>query len=128
VSALIQPAKRGITAISLPVWVVLGALAGIVVGVALGERTAVLQPFGSAYAMMLQIAVYPYLICVLICGLGRLTPAMARRLFGAGWAVCLFLWGVTLLAIWLLALAIPSTPASSVLMPAAAQFPSALDA
>ena len=99
----------------------LGALAGIVAGVALGQRTAVLQPFGSAYAMMLQIAVYPYLICVLICGLGRLTPAMARRLLGAGWAVCLFLWGVTLAAIWLLALAIPSTPAPSVLMPATAQ-------
>jgi proton glutamate symport protein len=121
VSALTQPAKRGITAISLPVWVVLGALAGIVAGVALGQRTAVLQPFGSAYAMMLQIAVYPYLICVLICGLGRLTPAMARRLLGAGWGVCLFLWCVTLAAIWLLALAIPSTPAPSVLMPAAAQ-------
>ena len=120
-SALTQPAKRGITAISLPVWVVLGALAGIVAGVVLGQRTAVLQPFGSAYAMMLQIAVYPYLICVLICGLGRLTPAMARRLLGAGWAVCLFLWGVTLAAIWLLALAIPSTPAPSVLMPATAQ-------
>jgi len=121
VSALTQPAKRGITAISLPVWVVLGALAGIVAGVVLGQRTAVLQPFGSAYAMMLQIAVYPYLICVLICGLGRLTPAMARRLLGAGWGVCLFLWCVTLAAIWLLALAIPSTPAPSVLMPAVAQ-------
>jgi Na+/H+-dicarboxylate symporter/ABC-type amino acid transport substrate-binding protein len=121
VSALTQPAKRGVTAISLPVWVVLGALAGIVVGVALGERTAVLQPFGSAYAMMLQIAVYPYLICVLICGLGRLTPAMARRLLGASWGVYLFLWCVTLAAIWLLALAIPSTPAPSVLMPATAQ-------
>jgi proton glutamate symport protein len=121
VSAPAQPAKRGITAISLPVWVVLGALAGIVAGVVLGQRTAVLQPFGSAYAMMLQIAVYPYLICVLICGLGRLTPAMARRLLGAGWGVCLFLWGVTLAAIWLLALAIPSTPAPSVLMPATAE-------
>ena len=120
-SALPQSAKRGITAISLPVWVVLGALAGIVAGVVLGQRTAVLQPFGSAYAMMLQIAVYPYLICVLICGLGRLTPAMARRLLGAGWGVCLFLWCVTLGAIWLLALAIPSTPAPSVLMPATAE-------
>ncbi|HEY4892354.1 MAG TPA: cation:dicarboxylase symporter family transporter, partial [Reyranella sp.] len=120
-SALPQSAKRGITAISLPAWVVLGALAGIVAGVVLGQRTAVLQPFGSAYAMMLQIAVYPYLICVLICGLGRLTPAMARRLLGAGWGVCLFLWGVTLAAIWLLALAIPSTPAPSVLMPATAE-------
>lgn len=105
-------------AIPLPVWVVLGALAGIVAGVVLGERTAVLEPLGSAYAMMLQIAVYPYLICALIYGLGRLTPAMARRLFRASWGVYLFLWCVTLAAIWLLALAIPPTPPPSVLTPA----------
>ena len=78
-------------------WVVLGALAGIVAGVVLGERTIVLQPLGSAYAMMLQIAVYPYLLCALIYGLGRLTPAEAKRLFGAGWGVYLFMWCVTLL-------------------------------
>jgi proton glutamate symport protein len=84
VSALTQPAKRGITAISLPVWVVLGALAGIVAGIVLGQRTAVLQPFGSAYAMMLQIAVYPYLICVLICGLGGGGGGGGRRGGGGG--------------------------------------------
>ena len=91
-------------------WVVLGAFAGIVAGVVLGERTIVLQPLGSAYAMMLQIAVYPYLICALIYGLGRLTPAEAKRLFGAGWGVYLFMWCVTLVAIWLLGRVIPPTP------------------
>jgi proton glutamate symport protein len=35
--------------------------------------------------MMLQIAVYSYLICALISGLGRLTPAKALRLFRASW-------------------------------------------
>jgi proton glutamate symport protein len=121
VSAPSESAKRGLRAISLPVWVVLGALAGIVAGVALGERTAVLRPFGSAYAMMLQIAVYPYLICALISGLGRLTPAMALRLFRASWGVYLFLWCVTLAAIWLLAQAIPATPLPSVMTPATAE-------
>lgn len=114
-----KPTRLGIRAIPLPLWVALGAVAGIVIGVVLGERTAVLQPLGSAYAMMLQIAVYPYLICALIYGLGRLTPAEAKRLFGAGWSVYLFLWCVTLLAIWLLSRVIPPIPDPSILTPAA---------
>ena len=114
-----KPTRRGVRALPLPIWVVLGALAGIVAGVVLGERTIVLRPLGSAYAMMLQIAVYPYLICALIYGLGRLTPAEARRLFGAGWGVYLFMWCVTLVAIWLLGRVIPPTPDPSVLTAAA---------
>lgn len=98
----------------------LGALAGIIAGVVLGARTAVLAPLGSAYAMMLQIAVYPYLICALIVGLGRLTPVTALRLLRASWGVYLFLWAITFIAIWLLALAIPPPPTPSVLSAATA--------
>ena len=58
-STAAKPLRRGVRAVPLPIWVVLGALAGIVAGVVLGERTPVLQPLGSASAMMLQIAVYP---------------------------------------------------------------------
>ncbi len=119
-TAAAKPIRHRVRAIPLPLWVVLGALAGIVAGVVFGERTSVLQPVGSAYAMMLQIAVYPYLLCALIYGLGRLTPAEARRLFGAGWSVYLFMWCVTLVGIWLLARVIPPTPDPSVLTAAAA--------
>jgi Na+/H+-dicarboxylate symporter len=116
-SPLTQSAKRGIGAISLPGWVLLGALAGAVAGVVFGERAAILEPVGSAYAMMLQISVYPYLLSALLYGLGRLTPAMARRLFRASWGVYLFMWCLTFAGIWLLALAIPAPPLPSVLTP-----------
>jgi hypothetical protein len=79
-----------------------------------GERAQILEPVGSAYALMLQIAVYPYLLCALLVGLGRLTPGMARRLFNASWGPYLFMWAVTLGSIWLLARAIPPTPPPSV--------------
>jgi proton glutamate symport protein len=118
-STAARSAKRGVSAIPLPMWVVLGALAGIVTGVVLGERTKVLQPVGSAYAMMLQIAVYPYLICALIYGLGRLTSGEAKQLLRASWSIYLFLWCITLLAIWLLARVIPPTPDPSVLLASA---------
>jgi len=60
------------------------------------------------------------MLVLLIYGPGRLTPAEAKRLFGAGWGVYLFMWCVTLVGIWLLARVIPPTPDPSVLTAAAA--------
>jgi proton glutamate symport protein len=67
-------------ALTLPQRILLGAILGIATGVVFGERAAVLQPIGDAYGAMLQIAVYPYLLCSLMYGLGRLTPVTALRL------------------------------------------------
>jgi Na+/H+-dicarboxylate symporter/ABC-type amino acid transport substrate-binding protein len=109
--------KRGIHALGLPVWILIGATTGILAGVVFGERTVILRPIGSAYGMMLEGAVYPYLLSSLLYGLGRLAPAMARRLLGASWAVYLFMWSTTFAAIRLLACAIPETPFPTVLTP-----------
>ena len=107
--------------IGLPVWILIGAAAGVIAGVVFGERTAILKPLGSAYAMMLQVAVYPYLLCSLLWGLGRLQPAMARRLFAASWSVYLLMWSLTFGAIWLISWAIPSAPLPTVVTPQTAQ-------
>jgi Na+/H+-dicarboxylate symporter/ABC-type amino acid transport substrate-binding protein len=108
-------AQRGLRAVSLPAWILIGAVAGILTGVVFGERTGILQPIGEAYARMLEMAVYPYILCSLLHSLGRLTPGMARRLLASGWGVYVFLWAVTLGSIRLLALAIPPSPLPSVL-------------
>src|ERR1700733_12539622 len=104
----VSPAKGA--GITLPQWILIGAVLGIAAGVLVGERTAVLQPIGDAYGAMLQIAVYPYLLCSLMYGLGRLTPVTALRLLRAGWLPFLFLWSLTLASLWVLAHAIPPTP------------------
>ena len=93
----------------LPQQILLGALLGIACGIFFGQRTAFLQPIGDAYGAMLQIPVYPYLICSLMYGLGRLTSATARQLLGATWIPFLFLWILTLTTLWVLAHAIPPT-------------------
>ena len=106
--------------VGLPVWILIGAAAGIAAGVVFGERAAILKPLGSAYAMMLQVAVYPYLLCSLLWGLGRLQPAMARRLLASSWAVYLLMWSLTFGAIWLISRAIPPPPPPVVLTPQSA--------
>jgi proton glutamate symport protein len=100
---------RGSTS-KLPEKILLGAIFGIAFGLLIGERAAFLQPVGDAYGAMLQIPVYPYLICSLMYGLGRLTSTTARQLLGAIWMPFLFLWILTLGTIWALAHAIPPTP------------------
>jgi proton glutamate symport protein len=96
---------------SLPKRIVLGAVLGIAAGIVLGDRAAILQPIGDAYGAMLQIAVFPYLLCTLMYSLGRLTSPMALRLLRAGWVPFVFLWILTLATIWVLAYAIPPAPA-----------------
>src|SRR6516164_1200999 len=94
-------------AASLPLWVLVGAALGILTGVTLGERTAILHPLGVVYAMMLESVVYPYILSSLIVGLGSLASARARRLVRASWAVYLFLWIAVFVAVFALAQAIP---------------------
>jgi len=70
---------------SLGVMVCIGGFAGILAGIFFGDYCRVLSPIGSAYIMLLQSAVFPYLICSLIYGLGSLAPATALQLFKRGW-------------------------------------------
>ena len=100
-------ARSRSVAARLPLWVLIGAFLGVLAGITFGERTAVLQPLGVVYAMMLESVVYPYILSSLIVGLGSLAGARARRLFHASWAVYLGLWVTVLAALVALALAIP---------------------
>src|ERR1700679_3873247 len=115
----ISPTRNA--AVGLPKRILVGAVLAIGTGLVFGERAAVLQPIGDAYGAMLQIAVYPYLFCSLMYGLGRLTPVTARQLLRAGWIPFLFLWSLTLGTIWILAHAIPPTPPPLSLTAAALQ-------
>ena len=85
-------ARSRLMAASLPVWVLAGALVGILAGLTFGERMAVLQPVGVVYAMLLESVVYPYILSSLIVGLGSLAPARTRALIRASWMLYLFLW------------------------------------
>ncbi|MGD9509805.1 MAG: cation:dicarboxylase symporter family transporter, partial [Geminicoccaceae bacterium] len=102
----------------LPAYILASALLGAIAGIAVGQRAAVLEPIGLAYAKMLEIAVFPYLVCSLLVGLGGLARARGIRLLKASWGVYLSLWGLTFLTILLLAAFIPAAPPPAVITPA----------
>lgn len=91
-------------------WIGVGAASGLVTGILGGAACGVLEPLGKAYVMLLESVVYPYLISSLMHGLGRLSPAMALRLFKKSWPFYLAVWFGTLGIIYLLSLAFPSPP------------------
>lgn len=95
---------------SLAAWIGVGAAGGVLTGIFAGDACKVLQPVGSAYVMLLESVVYPYLISSLLHGLGRLSPKVALRLLKKSWPFYLAAWGGTLGIIYLLSLAFPSSP------------------
>lgn len=103
----------------LPAFVLTAAFLGVLAGIVLGERTAILQPVGIAYAMMLESVVYPYLLSSLIGGLGGLAQVRAWRLFRASWSVYLALWVVAFAMILALGAAIPASPPPVAIVPGA---------
>ncbi|MEM9257386.1 MAG: cation:dicarboxylase symporter family transporter [Pseudomonadota bacterium] len=76
----------------LPFWVLLGAALGVCIGLFNPYIASLLQPVGEIYIRLMEVVVLPYLIASLILGLGRLTPATARRLLGNSWVAYLILW------------------------------------
>jgi len=98
-------AKGGTQVSILPL--LIGAGLGIFTGVFFGDYSAVFRPIGQIYIMLLEVAVYPYLIASLLHGLSSMSPDRAWRLFKSGWPFYLFIWAVTFGLLALLSLAIP---------------------
>src|SRR5215469_9632413 len=88
---------------NLPIWILVSAFGGIIVGLTIGPRAAVLHPVGLAYSMMLESVIYPYILSSIIGGLGGLSRARAMRLFKVSWVVYVVLWTVVFAAIFALA-------------------------
>ena len=91
----------------------MGGVLGIALGVFLGDYARFLRPIGQLYVMLLEVAVYPYLICSLLHGLGSMSPSQARKLFFSGWRFYVALWIITFGLLIVLAQGIPQALSTS---------------
>jgi len=93
--------------------VLIGLVAGIGVGLFVGERAAVLQIAADAYIKLLQMTVLPYITLSLVGGLGALRKADAARLGIRAGIVLLTLWAVALVAVFTFPAMFPHIQAAS---------------
>ncbi|MBX7066292.1 MAG: cation:dicarboxylase symporter family transporter [Parachlamydiales bacterium] len=95
--------------LTLGVQILLAVVLGIGTGLFFGPLTSILAPVGSAYTMLLQMAVLPYIAFSIIHGLGSMTPDIGKKVFKSGWLYFLSLWIFVFLLIYLLSSLIPRT-------------------
>lgn len=93
--------------------VIIGGVLGIVLGIFVGDDARFLRPIGRLYVMLLEVAVYPYLICSLVHGLGSMSPSHAWKLFLSGWRFYVALWIITFGLLIVLAQGIPEALSTS---------------
>jgi len=99
----------------LPYWVLGGAIFGVVSGIVFGDHCAMLRPIGTAYVDLMEVVVFPYIICSLLHGLGSMPPATAWLLLRRSWVVFVGVWAITFLVIFLMSLSIPVVQGPSVI-------------
>lgn len=103
--------------INLPIKILIGAVAGILTGLLIGEDAAVLNFIGDAYVQLLVMCVYPYLIASLLHGLGKLDTRTSMNVFRNSWHFYLLAWGVSLVFIILLSFVFPLSDTPKVIIP-----------
>ena len=88
-------------------------MAGVALGVFLGELAAPFQPLADAYVRLLQMTVLPYMIVSLIAGLGSLSPGEARRMLSRVGAILALLWALSIGFAFLIRVSFPAWETAS---------------
>src|ERR1700722_10023069 len=95
--------------ISLGYQVILAIVLGIIVGLFFGPYCSIFNPIGEIFFMLLQMVVLPYLLFLLIHGLGSLSPVIGKKLFSNGWIFFLVLWATGGVVVYALLTLIPTS-------------------
>jgi len=93
--------------------ILIGLGLGLLVGVSLGERAAILQFAADGYLRLLQMTVLPYIMVSLVTGIGSLDPRRARDLFLKVGALTLVLWSLSLAVVFVMPLGFPAIQTAS---------------
>jgi Na+/H+-dicarboxylate symporter len=93
--------------------ILIGVVAGILVGVFLGNLVEPFDVAGKVYVSLLQMTVLPYVVVSLIGKIGKLTMVEAKRLGGRAGIILLALWGISLLTVVIMPLFLPAWEAGT---------------
>jgi Na+/H+-dicarboxylate symporter len=99
--------------LSLDVQILIGLLAGIALGLFLGDCCAVLEPAADAFIKIMQITVLPSVVVYIIAGIGSLKPSHAREVIVKGAQVLLLFWSVGIFFYFAMQFAFPVLHISS---------------
>jgi proton glutamate symport protein len=102
--------RERLSSVSLALRVLVGAFLGILCGLIFGDYCTLLAPVGSAYVMMLQAVVYPYIICLVLLGIAELSREKCLRLFKHSWPFYVAAFGLTLGIMRALGSGLPPAP------------------
>jgi Na+/H+-dicarboxylate symporter len=90
-----------------------GLVAGVAVGLFLGERATALNWAADGFVKLLQMTVLPYVVLSIVTSLGSLGYAEARTLGIRAGAVLVGLWAIALVFTFLIPLAFPEVQTAS---------------
>jgi len=99
-----KPARR----LNLTSLIWIGLFSGVALGFFIGEVADKLRVLGDVYVGLLQMTVLPYIVVSLITNIGRMSFDEARLLAGKGLIVILCLWGIGVVAVFILGTAFPT--------------------
>jgi Na+/H+-dicarboxylate symporter len=100
--------------------ILIGLVAGAVVGLFFGERAAILDWPARAFVQLLGVTVLPYLVTSIVAGIARGTVADGRRLLSRGGLALLVLWAVSLAIVFVSPFVLPPEKGGSSYAAAAA--------
>ena len=91
----------------------IGLAAGIFCGLFFGEEASRLNIIGDIYIRLLQMTVLPYIFFSLIANIGQLTVEQAKLLAKRAGTVLLILWGIGIVMVITMPLALPPQVSAS---------------
>ncbi len=105
-----KPKQKGL---GLSELTIIGLVAGIVCGLFFGEEASRLKILGDIYVRLLQMTVLPYIIFSLIGNIGKLNVEQGKLLAKRGGTALLVLWGIGIVMIVTMPLALPPQQSAS---------------
>lgn len=94
---------------SLPLQMAIATILGLLCGIFFGNLCTVLEPWATAYIMILKITAIPFLIVAIMHGVGQMSPYEGKEILKKGILFILLTWAINISMIYLIAFLFPGS-------------------